>query len=202
MVRAGLKMMIETDPDMKVTGEAADGREAVRLAETHAFDCAVLDIRMPGMTGLEALKQIRARRPEMKVLMLTTFNDDEYALEALRSGAQGYMLKDAEPEALIRAIRSCLAGGMSLEDHVAAKVIPKLLAGSDDSRRQQPDPSITPRELDILRLIGEGRSNKEIADELALSVGTVKNHISQIMDKLDLRDRTQLAIYAIRHNVV
>lgn len=200
MVRHGLKMMIETAPDMRVTGEAGNGKEAVALCETHAFDIAVLDIRMPEMDGLEALRVIRARWPRCKVLMLTTFNDDQYALEALKNGAHGYMLKDAEPEALIRSIRSCLSGGMTLQEDVAAKVIPRLL-------RQQEAPaavdeSITPRELVIIRLVGEGRSNREIADELGLSVGTVKNHISQIMDKLELRDRTQLAIYAIRHNVV
>lgn len=201
MVRAGLKMMIETAPDMRVTGEAANGKEAVELCETHAFDCAVLDIRMPMMTGLEALKTIRTRWPQTKVLILTTFNDDDYAMEALKSGAHGYMLKDAEPEALTRAIRSCLAGGMSLQDDVAAKIIPRLLHHKTEAEAIV-DPSLTPRELDILRLVGEGRSNREIAAELALSVGTVKNHVSLIMDKLDLRDRTQLAIYAIRHNVV
>lgn len=199
MVRYGLKMMIETDPEMKVTGEAGNGKEAVALCETHAFDCIVLDIRMPEMNGLEALRVIRSRWPQSKVLMLTTFNDDEYALEALKSGAHGYMLKEAEPEALIRSIRSCIGGGMALQEHVAAKVIPRLLNHSEEATV---DTSITPRELSIVRLVGLGRSNREIADELGLSVGTVKNHISQIMDKLELRDRTQLAIYAIRHNVV
>ncbi|MBD2869069.1 response regulator [Paenibacillus arenilitoris] len=200
MVRQGLKMMIETDPEMRVTGEAGNGKEAVALCETHAFDVAVLDIRMPEMNGLEAVRIIRSRWPRCKVLMLTTFNDDQYALDALKSGAHGYMLKDAEPEALIRSIRSCLSGGMALQEDVAAKVIPRLLQGQEPQATV--DASITPRELAIVRLVGEGRSNREIADELGLSVGTVKNHISQVMDKLELRDRTQLAIYAIRHNVV
>lgn len=199
MVRQGLKMMIESSGDLKVAGEAGNGKEAVALCESHFFDVVVLDIRMPEMNGLEAARIIRSRWPASKVLMLTTFNDDEYALEALKSGASGYMLKDAEPEALIRSIRSCLAGGLSLQEDVAAKVIPKLL---DVKKELSVDASITPRELSIVRLVGEGRSNREIADELGLSVGTVKNHISQIMDKLDLRDRTQLAIYAIRHNAV
>ena len=199
MVRHGLKMMIESDNEMRVTGEAGNGKEAVKLCETHAFDIIVLDIRMPEMNGLEAARMIRARWPQSKVLMLTTFNDDQYALEALKVGANGYMLKDAEPEALIRSIRSCLSGGLSLQDDVAAKVIPRLLK---QTKETPVDGSITPRELAVIRLIGEGRSNREIADELGLSVGTVKNHVSQIMDKLELRDRTQLAIYAIRHNVV
>lgn len=192
-------MMIETDQEMLVTGEAANGREAVELCEKHVYDVVILDIRMPEMDGLEAARRILARRPEQKVLILTTFNDDDYALEALKLGASGYMLKDAEAEVLIRSIRSTMSGGLSIEEHVAAKVMPRLLRKTD---KPQADPSLTPRELDIIRRIGEGRSNKEIADELALSVGTVKNHISQILDKLQLRDRTQLAIYAIRHDLV
>ncbi|WP_055107914.1 response regulator [Paenibacillus ihumii] len=202
MVRQGLKMMIETDEKLRVTGEAANGREAVDLNEGHWFDLVILDIQMPVMNGLEAARIIRNRWPERKVLMLTTFNDDEYALEALKSGASGYLLKDAEPEALIRSIRSCMSGGLSLQDDVAAKVIPRLLRQSEEEDDRSVDPSITPRELDILKLVGEGRSNREISEQLGLSVGTVKNHMSQLMDKLELRDRTQLAIYAIRHNVV
>lgn len=201
MVRQGLKMMIETDEELRVAGEAGNGKEAVDLNERQIFDLVILDIQMPVMNGLEAARTIRKRWPDRKVLMLTTFNDDEYALEALKLGASGYVLKDAEPGALIRSIRSCLTGGLSLQDDVAAKVIPRLLQRSAEERPAV-DASITPRELDILKLVGEGRSNREIADELGLSVGTVKNHISQIMDKLDLRDRTQLAIYAIRRNVV
>ncbi len=199
MVRHGLKMMIETDADMRVIGEAGNGKEAVKQCETQIFDIVVLDIRMPEMNGLEAARIIRTRWPRIKVLMLTTFNDDQYAMEALKIGANGYMLKDAEPEALTRSIRSCLAGGLSLQDDVAAKVIPQLLRQKVEA---PVDPSIMPRELVIIRLIGEGRSNQEIANELGLSLGTVKNHVSQVMDKLELRDRTQLAIYAIRHNVV
>ncbi|SDZ40929.1 DNA-binding response regulator, NarL/FixJ family, contains REC and HTH domains [Evansella caseinilytica] len=198
MVRQGLKMMIETDAELRVTGEASNGQEAIALCESHHFDVVVLDIRMPVMDGLEAARIINSRWPERKVLILTTFNDDQYALEALKSGASGYMLKDAEPEELIRAIRSCLSGGLSLQDHVAAKVVPRLIKQTVP----EIDPAITPRELDIIRRIGEGRSNKEVSAELGLSVGTVKNHISIILDKLELRDRTQLAIYAIRHNIV
>jgi DNA-binding NarL/FixJ family response regulator len=199
MVRQGLKMMIETDAKMRVTGEAGNGKDAVKLCELQAFDIIILDIQMPEMNGLEAARIIQARWPQSKVLMLTTFNDDQYALEALKSGARGYMLKDAEPEALIRSIKSCLSGGLSLQDDVAAKLIPQLLKRTEET---PVDASITPRELVITRLVGEGRSNREIADELGLSIGTVKNHVSQIMDKLELRDRTQLAIYAIRHNVI
>ncbi|MFB5660268.1 response regulator [Alteribacillus sp. HJP-4] len=200
MVRHGLKMMIETDPELEVAGEAGNGKEAIALCEINAYDLVILDVRMPEMDGLEAARIIHSRWPERKVLMLTTFNDDEYALEALRAGASGYMLKEADSDSLIRSIKSCLSGGLSLQEKVAAKIMPKLL--KKDSGRPRIDPSLTPREIDIMRKIGEGRSNKEIADELGLSVGTVKNHISVMLDKLELRDRTQIAIYAIRNNVI
>ncbi|WP_281863904.1 response regulator [Planomicrobium okeanokoites] len=199
MVRQGLKMMIETDMEIQVTGEAVNGKEAVALCESQAFDLIIMDIRMPVMDGLEAARIILSRRPESKVLILTTFNDDEYALEALKSGACGYLLKDADTSELIRSIHSCMEGGLVLEDQVAANILPKLMKGT---MQEKADASLTPRELDIICRIGEGRSNREISDELALSVGTVKNHISLILDKLELRDRTQIAIYAIRHGLV
>lgn len=199
LVRQGLKMMIETDPQLRVKGEAGNGIEAIDLCQKTHFDIAILDIRMPEMTGLEAMKIIKKRWPNMKILILTTFNDEDYALEALRNGANGYMLKDADAEELIRSIRSCLAGGLTIEDQVAAKVLPSLI-----NRDLHPDidSSLTKREIDIIIRLGQGLSNKEIAEELYLSVGTVKNNISIILDKLQLRDRTQLAIYAIRHNIV
>lgn len=199
MVRQGLKMMIETDKEIQVAAEAVNGKEAVELCESHTFDLVIMDIRMPVMDGLEATRIILSRRRETKVLMLTTFNDDEYALEALKSGARGYLLKDADTSELIRSIRSCLEGGLVLEDQVAANILPKLM---NHRAPEEVDASLTPRELDIICRIGEGRSNREISEELALSVGTVKNHISIILDKLALRDRTQIAIYAIRHGLV
>lgn len=199
LVRQGLKMMIETDPELKVNGEANNGNEAIELCHKVQFDLAVLDIRMPEMTGLEAMREIKKNWPEIKILILTTFNDEEYALEALKNGANGYMLKNADAKELIRSIRSCLQGGLSIEDQVAAKIFPALM---ESDHRQEADPTLTERELDIIVGVGQGLSNKEIAVELFLSIGTVKNHISVILDKLDLRDRTQLAIYAIRHHIV
>ncbi|TDQ36242.1 response regulator [Aureibacillus halotolerans] len=199
MVREGLKMMIETAPDIRVRAQATNGREAITQCETHVFDVIVMDIRMPVMDGLEATRYITKRWPERYILILTTFNNDRYAIEALQLGAKGYMLKDGEPELLIRAIRSCLTGGMSLQDEVAAKVLPRLLSSSDQPK---PSDNLTPREREILTHIGHGLSNREIAECLALSVGTVKNHISQVLDKLELRDRTQLAIYAIRYGLL
>ncbi|WP_019156515.1 response regulator [Robertmurraya massiliosenegalensis] len=199
MVRQGLKMMIESDEEMEVAGEANNGKEAIQICEKQAFDIAILDIRMPEMDGIETAKVIQSRWPQTKILMLTTFDDNQYVLEALKIGVSGYILKSGDTESLLRSIRSALAGGLAIEDHVAAKVMPILL---NREQQQEPDPSLTPRERDILTCIGEGLSNGEIAERLAISVGTVKNNTSQILNKLGLRDRTQLAIYAIRHNLV
>ncbi|WP_163580740.1 response regulator transcription factor [Gracilibacillus saliphilus] len=199
MVRQGLKAMIETDKEIEVTGEADNGRQAVALCEKQLFDVAVLDIRMPEMDGIEAAKVLRSRFPHLKILMLTTFDDNQYIMDALKVGVSGYMLKDGDTESLIRSIKSALKGGLSLQDQVAAKVVPELLKAEE---QESIDPTLTPRERAILKCIGEGLNNREIAERLGLSVGTVKNQTSQILDKLALRDRTQLAIYAIRHRLV
>lgn len=199
MVRQGLKAMIETDEEIVVIGEADNGKEAVRLCEKQLFDMAILDIRMPEMDGIETAKVLRSRFPHMKILMLTTFDDNQYVMDALKSGVSGYMLKNGDTEGLIRSIKSAIGGGLSLEDQVAAKVMPILLQNQVE---ESIDPALTPRERAILKCIGEGLNNKEIAERLGLSVGTVKNQTSHILDKLELRDRTQLAIYAIRHRLI
>lgn len=199
MVRQGLKMMIESDHEMKVIGEANNGQEAIQLCEKTMFDIVILDIRMPVMDGIEAAKVIHSRWPDRKILILTTFDDDNYVLDSLKSGVSGYILKDGDTDSLLRSIRSALTGGLAIEDRVAAKVMPILLKNGETN---EPDPTLTPRERAILTCIGEGLNNGEIADRLAISVGTVKNNTSQILTKLGLRDRTQLAIYAIRHNLV
>lgn len=199
MVRQGLKMMIETDDEMKVVGEASNGKEAIDLCEKHFFDVVILDIRMPVMDGIEAAKIIQSRWKQTKILILTTFDNNEYVMDALKIGVNGYILKNADTDSLIRSIRSALEGGLAVEDQVAAKVVPLLL---NQHEEKLADPSLTPRERSILKCIGEGLSNSEISDQLGLSVGTVKNNTSQILNKLELRDRTQLAIYAIRHGLV
>ncbi len=198
IVRQGLKMMIEQDPAFTVVAEASDGKEAVELMNLHALDLILMDIRMPEMNGIEATRIIKARWPQVKVLMLTTFNDDEYAMQALKEGANGFLLKTSDGEQLLHSVHSCLNGGMTIHDEVAAKVVPRLLSARKESPAVH---ALTPRELSITKLVGEGKTNKEIADQLFLSVGTVKNHISQILQKLELRDRTQLAIYAVRHDI-
>lgn len=199
LVRQGVKMMIEQDEQLKVVAEAATGLEAIQQLEAHLIDLVLMDIRMPGMNGLEATKIIKKRWPHIKILMLTTFNDDEYAVQALKDGASGFLLKTAERQKLIDAIYSCMNGGMTIHEEVAAKVVPRLL---ERTKREPVTVPLTPRELAIAQLVGEGKTNKEIAAILHLSVGTVKNHITQILQKLELRDRTQLAIYAIKHDLV
>jgi DNA-binding NarL/FixJ family response regulator len=231
LVRQGVKLMIHTAPDLRVTGEAANGREAVELHAMRAFDLVILDVRMPEMDGVTAAQRILGRQPEQKILFLTTFNDDESALKALRLGVRGYLLKSADADRLIASIRSVLDGGLPLEDHVAAKVVPRLLRGSGAASTREGDvpvaagggasptgsfqadgggtlgegPSgteaLTGRELSVTRLVGQGRSNAEIADDLGITQGTVKNVVSAVLDKLGLRDRTQLAIYAIRRDL-
>jgi DNA-binding NarL/FixJ family response regulator len=199
LVRQGLKLMIETDESLKVTGEASNGQEAIELCQTQTFDLAILDIRMPVMTGLEAARYIRTHWPDMIVLMLTTFDDEEYVIEALTYETSGYLLKNGEAEELIRSIHSALEGGLVIEDYVAAKVVPILM--QKQAQKFEKDDSLTEREVDIIACIGEGQNNQEIADTLFLSVGTVKNHISVILDKLQLRDRTQIAIYAVKRGI-
>ncbi|GEN50434.1 response regulator [Alkalibacterium pelagium] len=199
LVRQGIKLMIEADTSLKVTGEAGNGQEAVNLCRQQQFDLALLDIRMPVMNGLEASKLIREIYPDMKILILTTFNDEDYAMEALKNQVNGYLLKNGEIDELHQAIYHCLDGGLIIEGKVAAKVMPSLI--HSNTSLDAVNHELTERELSILSLIGQGHNNQEIAEELFLSIGTVKNNISGILDKLDLRDRTQLAIYAIRHNL-
>ncbi|WP_147804515.1 response regulator transcription factor [Alkalicoccus halolimnae] len=202
IVRQGLKMMMEEAGTFRVVEEAADGREAVKAAHPHAVDLVVLDIRMPVMTGLEAARDILKNYPDLPVLMLTTFDDDEYALEALSYGAKGYMLKDADASRLLLAMTKAVEGGISLDEGVAGRIVPKLMGERPVRGPDENEIPLTKREVSIAALIGEGKSNQEIAAELFLSVGTVKNHISVILDKLELRDRTQLAIYALKNRLV
>jgi DNA-binding NarL/FixJ family response regulator len=198
IVRQGLKMMIEQDKGLKVVAEAENGLEALKKLERQIVDLVLMDIRMPIMSGVEATKKIKERWPHVKILILTTFNDDEYAIQTLKDGASGFLLKTAEPQKLIDAIHSCMKGGMAIHEEVAAKMVPKLL---ENPKKEPMHIPLTSRELAIAKLVGEGKTNKEIAEELHLSIGTVKNHITQILQKLELRDRTQLAIYAIKHDI-
>ncbi|QFF97844.1 DNA-binding response regulator [Psychrobacillus glaciei] len=199
IVRQGLRMMIDQNNDFTVVAEASNGKEAISALELYAIDIVLLDIRMPEMNGVEATKRIKKRWPQVKILILTTFDDDEYAIQTLKDGASGFMLKTAEPTKLIAAIHSILSGGLVLNEEVAAKMMPRLLEKNSEPTITH---TLTAREIDILKLVGEGKTNKEIAEALFLSIGTVKNHITHILQQLELRDRTQLAIYAVKNNLV
>ncbi|KMK75351.1 LuxR family transcriptional regulator [Alkalihalobacillus pseudalcaliphilus] len=192
-------MMIEYSGDYVVVAEANNGSEVLDLLHQHIVDLIVMDIRMPIMNGLEATKIIKESYPSMKILILTTFADDEYALQALRLGACGYLLKDADRQRLLYSIEKALTGGLALDEQVAAQVVPQLLQQKQE-RLPLPIP-LTGRERSIIVLVGEGRSNQEIADSLFLSLGTVKNLMSQLLTKLNVRDRTQLAIFALKHDM-
>lgn len=197
--RQGLKIILEQDPGFTVVGEAGNGLEALQFLESYAVDVILMDIRMPIMNGIEATHKIRERWPETKILILTTFNEEEYALQAFREGVNGFLLKTSDGPKLISSIRSCLEGGMAIHEQVAAKMMPRFL---EQAREKKLELDLTPRELEIVKRIGLGATNKEIASELYLSIGTVKNHITQILHKLDLRDRTQLAIFAVKHDLI
>ncbi|WP_339216122.1 response regulator transcription factor [Ornithinibacillus sp. FSL M8-0202] len=198
IVRQGLKVILEQDEHIQVTHEAENGAEAIAILEKYAIDFIMMDVRMPIMNGIEATRVIKRQWPTIKILILTTFNDDEYVVEALKEGANGFLLKTADSTKLLEAVHSCMNGGLMLHDEVAAKVMPRLL---QKRTKETVKIDLSPRELTITRLVGEGKTNKEIADELFLSIGTVKNHITQILQKTDLRDRTQLAIFAVKHEL-
>lgn len=205
IVRNGLKIIIEQDEEIQVVAEAENGKEVLVLLEKTIVDIVLMDIRMPIMDGMEATKRIRQQYPQIKILILTTFNDEEYAIEAFREGANGFLLKTTDSFTLVNSIKSCLVGGISIHDQVAAKLMPKLLkkeTNQDKALSHNQIIPLTKREIDIVKRIGQGKTNKEISSELLLSVGTIKNHITQILAKLELRDRTQLAIYAVRNDYI
>src|SRR5690625_4542177 len=199
IVRQGLKVMLEQDEKIKVTAEAENGKEAINLLEyINLVDLTLIYVRIPVMNWRETTRIIKKRCPDIKILILTTFNGEQYALETLKDGASGFILKSADSERLIRAVYSAMEGNLPIQEEVAAKVIPNLL-----KRKPSGDlpANLTEREIEIIECVGEGKTNKEIAEELFLSVGTVKNHITIILQKLNLRDRTQLAIFAVKHNI-
>ncbi len=194
IVRSGVRLLLEAEPDIEVVGEALDGQQAVTLAETLRPDVILMDIAMPGMDGLEATRKIIALWPDIRVLVLTMHRTDDYFFEMLKAGASGYVLKGAQTDELINAIRVVAQGEVFLYPPVARKLVQDYLnrvAGSAQS-----SPSLSPRETEILRLMAEGCSNKEIAEELVVSPSTVHSHRSNLMSKLGLNSRRELIQYA------
>ncbi|MFF4276706.1 response regulator [Streptomyces sp. NPDC001536] len=196
LIRDGIAALLSIRPGITVVGTAVNGREAVEKAVELGPDVVLMDVRMPELDGVEAVAVLRGRAPECRVVMLTTFDDEEYVVQALRAGASGYLLKDLPAEELAHAIRLAHAGVTQLDSTVAARLAAALPHSAPDPAAAGPAPALSPRELDILRLVARGRTNREIAAQLYLSEGTVKNHISRILSRLALRDRTQAALRA------
>jgi DNA-binding NarL/FixJ family response regulator len=200
LVRGGFSLMLSQHDDIEVLGEAADGREAVRLARELRPDVVLMDIRMPVLDGIAATEQILRDPAPPKVLVLTTFDVDDYVVEALRCGAGGYLLKDVEPADLVRAVRSVVAGDMPLAPAVVQRLVSSYV---DHGQRPSDDrlERLSAREREVLVLLGAGLSNAEICERLVVSLPTVKTHVASVLAKLDLRDRVQAAIFAHEHGL-
>ena len=202
LVRAGLKMVLEAEPDIDVVGEAADGEQVLEVARRTKPDVVLMDIRMPVLDGLEASRRLLAREDPPKVLVLTTFDEEEYLYEALRAGTSGFLLKVSPPEQLIGAIRTVAAGNALIDPAVTRRVIE---AFGRRATASPPPPSyeeLTAREREVLTLLARGRSNAEIADELIVGDATVKTHVARVLMKLGLRDRVQAVVFAYEHGIV
>ena len=197
MVRVGLRMVLTAEADIEVVGEAADGGSAVEVVEATEPDVVLMDVRMPDVDGIEGARRVLARCPGVRVVVLTTFDEDEYVEAALRAGVSGFLLKVAPPERLIDAVRTVAAGGGLLDPGVTRRVIESFAAAPPlRTRRAETLEALTERERDVLRLIGRGLSNSEIAAELYLGETTVKTHVSNVLAKLGLRDRVQAVVAA------
>ncbi|WP_399097228.1 response regulator [Streptomyces sp. BBFR2] len=197
VVRRGLRTFLEIQDDIEVVGEAADGTEGIAAAERLRPDVVLMDVKMPGTDGIEALRTLRELANPARVLIVTSFTEQRTVVPALRAGAAGYVYKDIDPEALAGAIRSVHAGHVLLQPEVAGA----LLAQDEGTGGQGRGTTLTERESEVLGLIADGRSNREIARALVLSEKTVKTHVSNILMKLDLADRTQAALWAVRHGI-
>jgi DNA-binding NarL/FixJ family response regulator len=209
VVRQGLRTFLELQDDsdalpIAVVGEAANGREAIEQARSSQPDIVLLDLMMPEMNGLEATPRILEACPTARVLILTSFGEEESVIPALRAGAQGYLLKDIAPDELVRAVREAYRGRVQLHPEVAKKLVSAVTA-REEPTVAKPKASgledLTEREIEVLRQIAAGKSNREIADEMVISEKTVKTHVSNLLSKLHLEDRTQAAIYALKHGL-
>jgi DNA-binding NarL/FixJ family response regulator len=202
LVRAGLRMLIEQTPDIDVAGEAGTGAEAVRLVRDATPDVVVMDIRMPGMDGIEATRLIASGATSTRVLMLTTFDDDDYVYGALRAGASGFLVKDMALEDILTAIRVVAAGDAIIAPGVTRRLIAQFAGQPGPGRKPRELTGITDREREVLRLVGQGMSNAEIATALYITAGTAKTHVARLLTKLDARDRVQLVIVAYETGLV
>jgi DNA-binding NarL/FixJ family response regulator len=197
VVREGLRTFLDLQDGIEVVGEAADGDEAIREAERLQPDVILIDLVMPRLDGVQAMRELRARVPRVRAVVLTSFLDDKHLLPAMRAGAAGYLLKSVQPQELARAVRAAVAGEALIDPAVAARLVETLEDGGDERVEQ-----LTPRERAVLALIGRGLPNKRIADELGIAEKTVKVHVSHVLAKLGVDDRTQAALFAVREGLV
>jgi NarL family two-component system response regulator LiaR len=198
IVRKGLRALLATEADITVVGEAADGREAVAEAARLLPDVILMDLVMPELDGIEAIRRVLGARPQARILVLTSFATDDKVFPAIKAGARGYLLKDSGPEELVRAIHQVHRGESWLHPSIARKVLQELAGGSSQPPTQEP---LTPREVEVLRLVARGLGNQQIAETLTLSEATVRSHVSAILGKLHLASRTQAALYALREGL-
>ncbi|RLC96929.1 MAG: DNA-binding response regulator [Chloroflexi bacterium] len=201
VVREGLRAILSTAPGIEVVGQARDGAEALELVPQTRPDVVLMDLKMPGMNGVQATRAIRDRYPDARVLVLTTYDADEWVFDAIRSGAAGYLLKDTPRAGLIEAIEGTAAGKTHVDPAVAGRLFAHAAQVAAPPRTSIAD-DLSARELDVLRLLARGLNNADIAQRLYLSEGTVRNYVSAILSKLDLSDRTQAAVLALRHGLV
>ena len=201
LIRSGLKIMLETYPDIEVIHQAGNGREAFECCKIEVPDVVLMDIRMPVSTGIEGTKLIKEAYPEVKIVMVTTFQDTEYIVEAMQYGASGYLLKDSSYEAIYDGIKVALSGKVVMDATVSEKLVMQPKASTTIEKTDISSFGLTEREIELIRLVSQGLNNKEISEALFLSEGTVKNNISTILSKLALRDRTQLVIFAYDHHI-
>jgi len=199
IVRRGLRELIGYEPGMEVVGEAADGVEAVEQNRVVKPDVILIDLMMPRQDGLAAIREIKCEDPNVRILVLTSFAEDDQVFPAIKNGALGYLLKDSAPDELLRAIRQVYRGQPSLHPTVARKLVRELSAPSDLPPTEDP---LTAREMEVLQLVAQGRSNQEIGELLFISVRTVGNHVSNILGKLHLANRVQATLYALREGLV
>jgi len=200
MVRNGAKGYLDAQPEIVVVAEAESGEEAVRLAREYVPDVVLMDLVMPGMDGVEATRKVKDISPRTQIIILTSFHEDEHIFPALQAGAISYLLKDVKAGELVEAIRQSAKGEATLHPRVAARLIKQFSQGQTD--RNNLFAELTDREVEVLTLIAKGFTNQKIADDLVISIGTVKGHVSNILSKLHLTDRTQAAVYAWQEGIV
>lgn len=199
LIRSALKIMLEMEEDIEIIGEASNGQEAYEQALSLEPDIILMDIRMPKLNGIEALKKIRDQLNDVPVLFLTTFQDVEYIIEAMNLGASGYLLKDSSSEAIADGLRLALSGKVVMDSEVSTHLMTHSTFSATNFKAE--DYGLNDKELEIMKLVAQGKNNKEIAASLFLSEGTIKNNISIILQKLNLRDRTQLAIFVLENKI-